>query len=221
MTHDTGLTAIGSASAVERVSLYDRFARLYDITFKFNRYGHSIERYLRERERVLSLPDDAEILDAGCGTGLLTLAILRTLRRPARVTAIDLSAPSLAEAKQAASRERTRHTVQFLQANLLSLPFADESFDFIATSGALEYVPLGEGLAELARVLRPGGHLLHLPVRPAPVSLLLEWMFRFKTIPPQEVDAHTGRHFRIVEQYRFPPLEPIGWTKLAILAQKP
>ena len=218
MPHDTGLTAIGGAGAQDRVSLYDRFARLYDITFKFNRYGHSIERYLRERS--LPFPGDAEILDAGCGTGLLTLAILKTLRRPARVTAIDLSAPSLAEAKQAASKERTRHAVQFLQANLLSLPFADDSFDFVATSGALEYVPLGEGLAELARVLRPGGHLLHLPVRPAPASLLLEWMFRFKTIPPREVDAHTRKHFRIVEQYRFPPLDPIGWTKLAILAQK-
>ena len=221
MVHDTGLTVAGGASATERVSLYDRFARLYDITFKFNGYGRSVERYLRERERVLRLPNGAEVLDAGCGTGLLTLAMLRTLRRPARITAFDLSAPSLAEAKQAASKERTRHAVRFLQANLLSLPFADDSFDFIATSGALEYVPLGEGLAELARVLRPGGHLLHLPVRPAPASLLLEWMFRFKTHPPQEVDAHTRRHFRIVEQYRFPPLEPIGWTKLALLAQKP
>ena len=219
MPHDTGLTVAGGAGAGEHVSLYDRFARLYDITFKFNRYGHSIERYLRERD--LPLPDDAEILDAGCGTGLLTLAILRTLRRPARVTAIDLSAPSLAEAKQAASKERARHTVQFLQANLLALPFADDSFDFIATSGALEYVPLGEGLAELARVLRPGGHLFHLPVRPAPVSLLLEWMFRFKTHPPEVVDEHTRHHFRVVERHRFDPLEPIGWTKLAILAQKP
>ena len=218
MTHDTGLTIAGGASAQERVSLYDRFARLYDITFKFNRYGHSIERYLRER--ALPLPGDAEILDAGCGTGLLTLAILRTLRR-ARVTAIDLSAPSIAKARQATSKERARHPVQFLQANLLSLPFADDSFDFIATSGALEYVPLGEGLAELARVLRPGGHLLHLPVRPAPASLLLEWMFRFKTHPPREVDAHTRQHFRVVERHRFDPLEPIGWTKLAILAQKP
>lgn len=220
MTHDTaGLTIDGGARARERVSLYDRFARLYDITFKFNGYGRSVERYLRER--APALPDDAEVLDAGCGTGLLTLAILRTLRRPARVTAIDLSAPSIAKARQAASKESARHAVQFLQANLLALPFADDSFDFVATSGALEYVPLGEGLAELARVLRPGGHLLHLPVRPAPASLFLEWMFRFKTHPPLEVDAHTRKYFRIVERHHFAPLEAIGWTKLAILAQKP
>lgn len=218
MPHDTGLTAIGGARARESVTLYDRFARLYDITFKFNRYGRSVERYLRERALP---PGDSDILDAGCGTGLLTLAILRSLRRPARVTAIDLSAPSIAKAREAAAKERGRRAVQFLQANLLSLPFADDSFDFVATSGALEYVPLGEGLRELARVLRPGGRLLHLPVRPAPASLLLEWMFRFKTHPPREVEEHTLRYFRILEQYSFPPLEPIGWTKIAILAQKP
>jgi hypothetical protein len=58
-------------------------------------------------------------------------------------------------------------------------------------------------------------------VRPSPAGTLLELMFRFKAHPPDEVDEHTRRHFRVLERYRFPPLEPIGWTKLAILAQKP
>ena len=49
MPHDTGLTVAGGARARERVSLYDRFARLYDITFKFNGYGRSIERYPANR----------------------------------------------------------------------------------------------------------------------------------------------------------------------------
>jgi ubiquinone/menaquinone biosynthesis C-methylase UbiE len=218
MSQNTSVTAIEGGGA--SVSLYDRFARLYDITFKFNRYSWSLERYLRERD--LPLPEGAEILDAGCGTGLLTVALLRTLRRRAAVTAIDLSAPSIKEAREAVRSEprARRHRVRFARANLLALPFAAETFDFVVTSGALEYVPLGEGLAELARVTKPGGHLLHLPVRPSPASKLLEVMFRFKTHPPRAVDEHTRRHFRVLERHRFPPLEPIGWTKLAILAQK-
>lgn len=205
----------------EAATLYDRFADLYDITFKFNGYGRSLERYFREHP--VPLPAGAHILDAGCGTGLLTLAMLRALPRPAHITALDLSAPSLRKAQRAiaTTRPRRAHQVQLMQGNLLALPFAAESFDFIATSGALEYVPLAAGLQELARVLRPGGHLLHLPIRPAPASTFLEILFRFKTHPPAEIEAATTRHFRIVSQHRFPPLDVIGWTKHAIMARKP
>jgi ubiquinone/menaquinone biosynthesis C-methylase UbiE len=217
MSQNSSITTVDDNRAG---SLYDRIARLYDLTFKFNGYGRSLERYFREH--LVPLEDDAQILDAGCGTGLLTLALLRTLPRPAHVTAIDLSASSLKKAGQAVSQElRGRpHQVRFLQANLLSLPFADETFDFIATSGALEYVSLRDGLGELARVLKPGGHLFHLPVRPAPASAFLELLFRFKTHPPEEVNENTERYLRIVSRHRFPPTDIIGWTKLAIMAQK-
>jgi ubiquinone/menaquinone biosynthesis C-methylase UbiE len=175
MAQNTSITTVDDNRAG---SLYDRIARLYDLTFKFNGYGRSLERYFREHP--VPLAAGAQILDAGCGTGLLTLALLRTLPRP-----------------------------------------ADETFDFIATSGALEYVSLRDGLGELARVLKPGGHLFHLPVRPAPASAFLELLFRFKTHPPEEVDENTERYLRIVSRYRFPPTDIIGWTKLAIVAQKP
>ncbi len=203
----------------EAGSLYDRIASLYNITFKFNGYGRSLELYLRDHP--LPIFPGAKILDAGCGTGLLTLALLKTIDFPMQVVALDLSASSLVTAKRAVAEEtgRIRETC-FTQANVLALPFANNSFDLIMTSGALEYVSLRDGIEELARVLVPGGHLLHLPVRPSLASRLLEVMFRFKTHPPQEVEAHTMRHFRVVQHYRFPPLHPIGWTKTAVLAQK-
>ena len=221
MVHNSGINTAAAIDDNRAGSLYDRIARLYALTFKINGYRRSIERYFREHP--LPLEDDAQILDAGCGMGLLTLAMLRTLPRPAHITAIDLSASSLQKARQAVEgvlADRPQHRVRFLQANLLSLPFASETFDFIATSGALEYVPLREGLGELARVLKPGGYLFHLPVRPTPASKLLEIMFRFKTHPPQEVDANTERYLRIISRYHFPPTDLIGWTKVAIMAQK-
>ncbi|HYE16171.1 MAG TPA: methyltransferase domain-containing protein [Pyrinomonadaceae bacterium] len=202
------------------VSIYDRFTNLYDLMFRVNGYRRSMERYLRETP--LPLAAGARVLDAGCGTGLLTLALLRVLRRPANVTAVDLSARSLQTARRAVSKlaRGSRHKVTFLQADALSLPFADESFDCVVTSGVLEYLPLDKGLAELARVLAPGGQLLFLPVRPSPMSRLLELMFRFKAHPPDEVMRATGRHFTLIEHYRFPPHETIGWTKSIVLAQK-
>ncbi len=202
-------------------SFYDRIARFYEWTFKFNRYSISIENYLDELK--LPLPANARILDAGCGTGLLTTTLLRALRRPAHIVAVDLSAASLVAAEKAVERSerQAKHRVQFAQGNLLTLPFANDSFDFIVTCGALEYVPLDQGMDELARVLTPGGYLLHVPIRPTFISRMWEVLFRFKLHPPARIEQETSRHFRILDRHCFPPLDPIGWTKVAILAQKP
>ena len=200
-------------------SYYDRIARLYDLTFKLNGYGRSLDTYFA----IHPLPVDqgARILDAGCGTGLLTLALLRAIGFPVSITALDLSSTSVAAARKSFYYSPgSKRDVTFAQGNLLSLPFADESLDLVVTSGALEYVKLADGLAELARVIVPGGHLLHLPVHPSPVGVLLEILFRFKSHPPHEVKDQTEKHFRIVHQYRFPRKEAIGWSKTAILAQK-
>jgi ubiquinone/menaquinone biosynthesis C-methylase UbiE len=200
-------------------SYYDKIWRLYDLTFKLNGYGRSLDQYFASHP--LPVSRGARILDAGCGTGLLSLALLRALRFPVNITALDLSASSVTAARKAVAQSEGRsRDVDYMQANILSLPFADNSFDLVVTSGALEYVPLAEGLSELARVIAPDGHLLHLPVRPSLTSTMLEICFRFKHHPPKEVLRKTRTHFKVVDHYRFPPLQAIGWTKTALLAQK-
>jgi ubiquinone/menaquinone biosynthesis C-methylase UbiE len=200
-------------------SYYDRIARFYDLTFKVNGYGRSLDQYFANHP--LPVSRGAKILDAGCGTGLLTLALLRSIRFPVSITALDLSSTSVAAARKALYYSSGRkRDVTFTQGNLLCLPFADESLDLVVTAGALEYVPLADGLNELARVIAPGGHLLHLPVHPGVIGVVLEILFRFKSHPPREVKDKTERHFRIIHQYRFPPPQAIGWSKTAILAQK-
>jgi ubiquinone/menaquinone biosynthesis C-methylase UbiE len=211
--------ATREATEARAGSFYDRIASLYNLTFKFNGYGRSLHQYLRTHPIPLS--PKAKILDAGCGTGLLTVALLKALDHPVRITAIDLSGSSIVTAKKAVEEKAGRaDKVSFTQANVLALPFADNSFDFVVTSGVLEYVPLRDGFGELSRVLKRGGYILHLPVRPSPVSKMLEVMFRFKAHHPKEVAENTRRFFRVVKHYRFPPLHPIGWSKTAVLAQK-
>jgi ubiquinone/menaquinone biosynthesis C-methylase UbiE len=200
-------------------SYYDRIARFYDLTFKLNGYGRSLDQYFENHP--LPVSRGAKILDAGCGTGLLTLALLRSVRFPVSITALDLSSTSIDAARKSVYfSPGRRRDVTFTQGNLLSLPFADGSFDLVVTSGALEYVPLADGLSELARVIAPGGHLLHLPIHPSVAGRFLEILFRFKSHPPKEVKQSTEQHFRIVHHYRFPPPQAIGWSKTAILAQR-
>ncbi len=212
--------AITTRLPEDPVSIYDRFTNLYDLMFRVNGYGRSLEHYLRENP--LPLRVGARVLDAGCGTGLLTLAFLRVHERPADIASIDLSLRSLQTARRAVQKlpKGPRRRVAFAQSNALALPFADETFDLVLTSGVLEYLPLREGLGEFARVLAPGGHLVFVPVRPSTMTRVLEVMFRFKAHPPLEVEAETRRFFRVLEHHRFPSFEPIGWTKSLVLAQK-
>ncbi len=200
-------------------SYYDRIARFYDLTFKVNGYGRSLDQYFATHP--LPVSRGARILDAGCGTGLLTMALLRAIRFPVSITALDLSQTSVVAARKSLYySDGRKRDVTFTQGNMLCLPFADESLDVVVTAGALEYVPLADGLNELARVITPGGYLLHLPVHPGVAGAFLEILFRFKSHPPKDVINQTERHFRIVHQYRFKPQEAIGWSKTAILAQK-
>jgi len=199
-------------------SFYDRIEGFYDLTFKLNGYGRSLDQYFEAHP--LSVFPGANVLDAGCGTGTLTLALLRNLKVPVKLTALDLSASSMATAKKYVDKKQSNQPVHFAQGNVLDLPFANEAFDLVLTSGVLEYLPLDEGLSELARVIAPGGHLLHLPMRPTPVASFLEILFRLRVHPPTEVAETTDKYFQVVSQYRFPRFQPISWSRTAVLAQK-
>src|SRR6266478_1035809 len=199
-------------------SFYDRIEGFYDLTFKLNGYGRSLDQYFAAHP--LRVFPGARVLDAGCGTGTLTLALLRNLQVPVKLTALDLSASSMATARKYVDKKQSDQPVRFAQGNVLALPFADDAFDLVLTSGVLEYVPLDEGLSELARVISPGGYLLQLPMRPSPVTTILEMLFRFKSHPLQDVFETTGRYFQVASHYRFPPFHAIGWSRASVLAQK-
>jgi ubiquinone/menaquinone biosynthesis C-methylase UbiE len=209
----------GTKHEAKAGSYYDRIARFYDLTFRINGYGRSLDQYFEQHP--LPVSRGAKILDAGCGTGLLTMALLRAIRFPVSIIALDLSSTSVVAARKSLYYSSGRkRDVKFAQGNMLCLPFEDNSLDLVVTAGALEYVPLEEGLAELSRVIVPGGHLLHLPIHPGIAGVALEILFRFKSHPPKEVISKTENHFRIIHQYRFPPAQAIGWSKTALLAQK-
>ena len=99
-----------------------------------------------------------KVLEAGCGVGGQTVILAR--KSPgAEFTSIDISGESLDEAKTRIEQNGIVNT-HFQQANIMDLPFSDESFDHVFICFVLEHLsePL-EALSELKRVLRKGGTL--------------------------------------------------------------
>lgn len=101
-------------------------------------------------------PDGSRVLEAGCGVGAQTNT-LASQSPGARITAIDVSTSSLAEARRRV--EAAGHTnVHFEQADLFDLPFEPDHFDHIFVCFVLEHLTQPQAALEhLKQVLKPGG----------------------------------------------------------------
>jgi SAM-dependent methyltransferase len=107
-------------------------------------------RILDRLMRTLDLPPDAQILDAGCGSGRNMVDFARY----GAVTGVEISDASV-------ERARMRDVGEVLQCSITSLPFADEHFDLAVCLDVIEHIEDEQGaLRELYRVVRPGGSLL-------------------------------------------------------------
>src|SRR5215207_5746890 len=201
-------------------TFYDRIADVHNLALKVNGYRKSVSKYLRSLD--LEIGPDSFVLDAGSGTGIVTLGFQDAGFRPRKTIALDLSGNSLKIAREQFEKEKKidASNIEAVQGNVLELPFADNRFELILTCGVLEYVSLDAGLKELSRVLKPGGKLVFIPVKPSFVGAVLELLYNFKIHPIEDVERISQRYFRLVGNHEFPIAEPIGWSKTIFLLEK-
>jgi SAM-dependent methyltransferase len=152
--------------AAEVVSGYDSWAKNYDEA------GDNVTIALEE-EAVRDLAADAPpgpALDAACGTGRHAAALVAGGRE---VTGVDASRKMLAVAEQKVP------DTSFVQGDLEALPLADESYALVVCGLALSHLPqIDRAIAELARVLQPGGRLIVSNPHPY-ATATLGWQARF------------------------------------------
>jgi len=108
--------------------------------------------------RGYSIYEDKPVLGAGCGTGRESMYLAL---QGAKVTAIDIADDSLKIAKEQARRHKFRYDINFVKSSVLDMPFEDNQFDIVLSSGIIMVTHSSEkAFSELVRVLKPNGYII-------------------------------------------------------------
>lgn len=178
--------------------LFETIAARYDFFTAFMSYGMD-RGWKRELVRMLQLRGGETTLDIACGTGDITFMTAAGLTTGVAI-GLDITQAMLqiAERKR---RQRGLEGVCFHRGDIMRLPFADRTFDCVTGGYALRNVPdVRGGLAEIHRVLKPGGRLLSLDFGHPPNRLYRRAYLNYLTLVGSAVglllhgDADTYRY---------------------------
>jgi ubiquinone/menaquinone biosynthesis C-methylase UbiE len=135
----------------EKGQLFDEWPEVYDRWFT-TPIGSLVRKYEAELMLDLLKPKQGEIiLDAGCGTGIFTTDILSS---GSQVIGLDISLPMLIQAK----KKLKEYPLWIILADMLNLPFPENSFDKVVSVTALEFIKDAKGaVEELFLVTKRGG----------------------------------------------------------------
>jgi SAM-dependent methyltransferase len=134
-------------SAHDVRAYYDDFSRDYD-RGRDRGYHAMIDEI--ESGAVIELASGKDVLEVGCGTGLVLSKVAKVARQ---ARGVDLSPGMLSHARARGLDVR--------EGDATSLPFEDASFDVVYAFKVLAHVPdVDRAIAEMTRVVRPGGHVL-------------------------------------------------------------
>jgi SAM-dependent methyltransferase len=136
-------------------------------------------------------PDRARVLEVGCGPGRLSIRLVR--HHGLEVTGFDLDPAMIERARANADRRGNTGEGQasFLIGDVASLAFPDRSFDLVVSTLSMHHwADPAAGLAEIGRVLRPGGRALIWDLRPGALP--------FHAHAPDPVEHTHGAPLRLV-----------------------
>ena len=183
-------TQAGTLEASEVRAMFDRIAGVYDLMNGAMTAGLH-HRWRARAADLAGLAPGSVVLDVASGTGDLALELARRVAPGGEVVGCDFAEAMLERARaKAAARGHGGALAggavapRFEWADAMSLPYADRSFDAATVGfGARNFADLARGLAEMARVVRPGGRVVVLeittPTKP-PLSLFSRlWFDRF------------------------------------------
>lgn len=200
--------------------LYSNIASLYDIGLWLNGYKGAANHIASKLP--FHATDSFKVLDAGCGTGLYSIAILKKFPK-SQVVAFDLNEKMVEKMKKNLERYglEKRATV-FVGDVLKNISNEERDFDLIVTGGVLEYVDIRRAVKNLTRYIQKDGYFLNSPVRDNWLVNVLAILFRFKPHTAQEnIITFTQNGFELQKTIKIPfRYFPICFVKTAHLFKK-
>jgi demethylmenaquinone methyltransferase/2-methoxy-6-polyprenyl-1,4-benzoquinol methylase/phosphoethanolamine N-methyltransferase len=151
--HKSEVPAKTEGRMIRWASFYDGFANIVTL-------GH-IRRLRTLTIDQAQLKPGEKVLDVGCGTGGVTIPAKQRVGKTGKAAGIDPSPEMIAVASKKARRAGLE--VDFRIGAIESLPYPDAAFDVVTSSLMMHHLPEHlqvQGLAEIKRVLKPGGRLL-------------------------------------------------------------
>ena len=211
----------------ETASIRDFFNKVgpwfYSWFFTAVGYRSSLKYFLRLNHQRMGLREGMRVLDAGIGTGFLTINLLREAPIPLTITGLDFSVGMLAGLKRRLTRLGLLEYVRLQVGDMRQMPFPDNSFDLLVSSAAIEYLPgVKDGISEFGRVLRPGGRLIIIATRDSFMGKAIAATWKNKTLNPEHIMECMARAGIVcIERLRFPWYFPhVNWWGMALWGEK-
>jgi len=153
--------AVASERKRGALGLFSGLEHRYDLLSALLSFGQD-PRWRRAMVATVRAAPEDRVLDVATGTGLVARELVR--RYGCSVVGLDQSAKMLAGARRAlAARPELAARIELVEGEAERLPFADREFDHLTFTYLLRYVDEpGGALAELARVVKPGGRIASL-----------------------------------------------------------
>ncbi len=192
--------------------MFGRIARRYDRLNRIMSLG--MDGRWRQQAAASAKPDGSLALDIGTGTGDLALELKK--RGARQIVGADFSPDMLTAARSKLAAKGVTNASWTL-ADALHLPFPEGTFDCVTNAFVLRNLAdLRSGLAEMARVLRPGGRLVCLDMTQPPPGMLgtLYKLYFYRLLPPIAGVISGDR-----AAYRYLPNSLVGFPDSAELAE--
>ena len=165
------------------INLFSGLPRRYDLLAEVLSFGQNA-RWRRNLVDHLAAHKPRNVLDVATGTGGVAIAL--AAETDARITGVDISEAMLEQGRERVRRADLADRIKLEPARAEALPYSSESFDALSFTYLLRYVDdPAATVGELARVIRPGGHMASLDFYVPPNALWrTAWWAYTRTLLP-------------------------------------